>query len=344
MYAGIAAIEAHGISDEGLFRVPGNTAVVEALKAQFELGKDPLKAWSQAKALKDVVDVSDIASCLKLFFRSLDLPVIPFDLHSEFVAATKTTDETKGISIAAELLKKMPLSHIAVLEHLLPFLERVSAQAETNKMHTKNLAMVFGPTLLPAAPTSSVDLNKLMMDTKGPIFVVEFLIKHHREVLPPPPPPPHATSHKVSDAGVTAVESILGMLPADDPQRAGVERTLEALRSSAGNSGSSGGGSSNSSGNAAEGEAVEEGSGGGDANGSDGAAGAAGAAGTLRRAENIGGARPKTVWIEPPPGRTPGTPGRQRKALPEPVQRRVIPGTPSRARRATLTNSGIDWV
>ena len=313
--------------------VPGNTAVVETLKADYENARDPLKSWSQTKALKSKVDVSDIASLLKMYLRSLEAPLIPFDLGPDFVAAA-TMREGKE-ALFKTLFHQIPRSNVAVLEQLLPFLGRVSERAEQNKMNTKNLAMVFGPTLLPPSPSSS-DLNKMMMDTKGPILVVEYFLLHHRDVLPATSADVDATgmapAHAVSVAGVAAVESILDMLPAGDPQRVGVERTLEALRSGTGN----GGGSSSSISNS--GSSI---SAGGTAAGA--TVGGAGEA-PLRTKS---GPRPLTVWIEPPSGRTPGTPGRQRKAAQlesDAVQRRVIPGTPPRARRESKSISGIDWV
>ena len=259
-------------------------------------------------------------------------PVIPFDSYDNFVAAAKMREGKEALF--KTLFHQIPRSNVAVLEQLLPFLGRVSERAEQNKMNTKNLAMVFGPTLLPPSPSSS-DLNKMMMDTKGPILVVEYFLLHHRDVLPATSADVDATgmapAHAVSVAGVAAVESILDMLPAGDPQRVGVERTLEALRSGTGN----GGGSSSSISNSGSSISV-----GGTAAGATVGAGEA----PLRTKS---GPRPLTVWIEPPSGRTPGTPGRQRKAAQlesDAVQRRVIPGTPPRARRESKSISGIDWV
>ncbi len=52
----------------------------------------------------------------------------------------------------------MPLLHLRVLEYLLQFLARVSEQADVNKMHAHNLAVVIAPNILHSRPDDDAAL------------------------------------------------------------------------------------------------------------------------------------------------------------------------------------------
>lgn len=68
-----------GIDQVGIFRVSGNSKVVERLRTTFDRNGDA--------ALADAVDVMAVAGLLKLFFRELPETLIPERLTQRFVVA-----------------------------------------------------------------------------------------------------------------------------------------------------------------------------------------------------------------------------------------------------------------
>jgi hypothetical protein len=74
------AILKEGVTTEGLFRVPGPSQQIEDLKKGFEEGRDPL-AYS---ALRNI-EITAVASVLKLYFRELKNPLFPSDKYYDFI-------------------------------------------------------------------------------------------------------------------------------------------------------------------------------------------------------------------------------------------------------------------
>ena len=105
-------------------------------------------------------------SCLKQYFRKLKVPVLTIELYSKW-KELGNMDPT-GVDYAETMLKevretirRLPPSHLAVMEVLLPFLKTIAKHAEKNKMTTKNLAVVFGPTILRAPDGKSMEVRYL---------------------------------------------------------------------------------------------------------------------------------------------------------------------------------------
>ena len=71
---------------------------------------------------------------------------------------------------------QLPPEHFAILKVLLPFLSRVGEHAAENKMTVRNLAVVFGPTILRAKDD---DMATIMHDSPKLIQICEFLIENH---------------------------------------------------------------------------------------------------------------------------------------------------------------------
>uniref|UniRef100_A0A914CR30 Rho-GAP domain-containing protein n=1 Tax=Acrobeloides nanus TaxID=290746 RepID=A0A914CR30_9BILA len=126
---------------QGLFRVSGSQVEINNMKEAFENGEDPLH---------DVIDSSDInsvAGLLKLFLRELRLiPVYLFEQITECAKCQSTTDFVNQI---IPLLNKLPHATYLLLRYLFAFLSHLSEFSDENMMDPYNLAICFGPTLLP---------------------------------------------------------------------------------------------------------------------------------------------------------------------------------------------------
>jgi len=133
----------HALTTEGLFRVPGNNELIQEMCASFEGEEIP--------HLDGQTDVHSVAGVLKLYFRKLFIPLIPFELYDEITGI----DDNEGMKTFAaklpkltDVLNKVDPDHYTTLNYLIHFLAQVVSHSEVNKMHAKNCAMVFAPSLI----------------------------------------------------------------------------------------------------------------------------------------------------------------------------------------------------
>lgn len=131
----VREIETRGLSSEGLYRKPGTFAHVKELQEEFE-DKKSLK-------LSKYQDINVIASILKLYFRELSTPLIP----SEFILPS-TLNPQERLNKTYALLHNMPIEPYCTIKLLVQHLKRVQQNYAHNRMTSKNLAVVFGPTLM----------------------------------------------------------------------------------------------------------------------------------------------------------------------------------------------------
>lgn len=135
-------IEERGLDVIGIYRVPGNNAAVSALTEELNKGIN--------LALQDVrsSDTNVVSSLLKSFFRKLPDSLLTSDLYHHFIDADKIEDPLKRLIEIKKLLNELPDHQYATLKHLILHLKKVVDNCEINKMEARNLAIVFGPTLV----------------------------------------------------------------------------------------------------------------------------------------------------------------------------------------------------
>ncbi|XP_028734200.1 rho GTPase-activating protein 22 isoform X4 [Peromyscus leucopus] len=135
-------IRERGLSEEGLFRMPGQANLVRDLQDSFDCGEKPL--------FDSTTDVHTVASLLKLYLRELPEPVIPFARYEDFLSCAQllTKDEGEGTLELAKQVSNLPQANYNLLRYICRFLDEVQAHANVNKMSVQNLATVFGPNIL----------------------------------------------------------------------------------------------------------------------------------------------------------------------------------------------------
>ncbi|XP_067944481.1 protein FAM13A-like isoform X2 [Watersipora subatra] len=133
-------IFANGIEEEGIFRVNGNTRVMEKLRESFEKHGDA--------DLESTEDIYAVAALLKQFLRDLPEAVIPEQLSSQFVKyqEASTTDKEQFPERLVQLLDQLPKPNYDLLKYISRFLVDVAAK-DSNRMSPMGLAIVFGPNL-----------------------------------------------------------------------------------------------------------------------------------------------------------------------------------------------------
>ncbi|XP_070471600.1 rho GTPase-activating protein 22 isoform X1 [Equus przewalskii] len=135
-------IRERGLTEEGLFRLPGQANLVRDLQDSFDCGEKPL--------FDSTTDVHTVASLLKLYLRELPEPVVPFARYEDFLSCAQllTKDEREGTLELAKQVRSLPLANYNLLRYICKFLDEVQSHSNVNKMSVQNLATVFGPNIL----------------------------------------------------------------------------------------------------------------------------------------------------------------------------------------------------
>ncbi|XP_067395047.1 rho GTPase-activating protein 22 [Emydura macquarii macquarii] len=135
-------IRERGLTEEGLFRMPGQANLVKDLQDSFDCGEKPL--------FDSNTDVHTVASLLKLYLRELPEPVIPFAKYEDFLSCGQllSKDKGEGTKELAKQVKTLPQANYNLLKYICKFLDEVQSHSSMNKMSVQNLATVFGPNIL----------------------------------------------------------------------------------------------------------------------------------------------------------------------------------------------------
>uniref|UniRef100_A0A673VPE4 Rho GTPase activating protein 4 n=1 Tax=Suricata suricatta TaxID=37032 RepID=A0A673VPE4_SURSU len=136
-------INLNGLQHEGIFRVSGAQLRVTEIRDAFERGEDPLVEGCTAH------DLDSVAGVLKLYFRSLDPPLFPPDLFRDLLASAELEVVAERAELVSQLLAQLPGPVLVVLRYLFTFLNHLAQYSDENMMDPYNLAVCFGPTLLP---------------------------------------------------------------------------------------------------------------------------------------------------------------------------------------------------
>uniref|UniRef100_A0A8C2QA71 SLIT-ROBO Rho GTPase activating protein 3 n=1 Tax=Cyprinus carpio TaxID=7962 RepID=A0A8C2QA71_CYPCA len=133
----IRYINLYGLQQQGIFRVPGSQVEVNDIKNSFERGEDPLVDDQSDH------DINSVAGVLKLYFRGLENPLFP---KERFLDLISTISEAHHIQ---QIIITLPRTIIIVMRYLFAFLNHLSQYSDENMMDSYNLAICFGPTLMP---------------------------------------------------------------------------------------------------------------------------------------------------------------------------------------------------
>ncbi|XP_044299156.1 rho GTPase-activating protein 9 isoform X3 [Varanus komodoensis] len=156
----VEAVEQKGLDADGIYRVSGNLAIIQKLRfivdRERAVTSDGRYVFPEQRCHEDKLHLTDpqwddvhvITGALKLFFRELPEPLVPYSLFDEFIAAVKLPDLKEKISKLAGLIQSLPQSNRDTLQYLLEHLRKVMELSDVNRMTTQNIGIVFGPTLL----------------------------------------------------------------------------------------------------------------------------------------------------------------------------------------------------
>ncbi|XP_042643485.1 rho GTPase-activating protein 27 isoform X2 [Tyto alba] len=170
----IQTVERRGLDIDGLYRVSGNLATIQKLRYKVEhdehLDLDDGR-WE---------DIHVVTGALKLFFRELPEPLVPFSHFDKFIAAIKMQDPTRRGRCVRDLVFSLPPAHHDTMKILFRHLCRVIEYKEENRMSVQSIAIVFGPTLLrPASEEGNMAMHMVFQNQ-----VVEHILNQYSYIFP----------------------------------------------------------------------------------------------------------------------------------------------------------------
>ncbi|NXD83983.1 RHG25 protein, partial [Halcyon senegalensis] len=201
-------IREHGVSEEGIFRLPGQDNLVKQLRDAFDAGERP--------SFDRDTDVHTVASLFKLYLRELPEPVVPWVQYEDFLLCGQAldADERKGHQELLKQLSRLPRDNYNLLSYICRFLHEIQLNSSVNKMSVDNLATVIGVNLI---RPQREDPAIIMRGTPQIQKVMTVMISDHADLfplskdVPPSPPAPQ------NDKKAPVPRSSVGWDAAEDP-------------------------------------------------------------------------------------------------------------------------------
>ncbi|XP_072251210.1 arf-GAP with Rho-GAP domain, ANK repeat and PH domain-containing protein 3 isoform X2 [Leuresthes tenuis] len=137
----IAFITQYGLGHEGIYRKNGAKSRIRLLMEEFRKDARNVKLRIGDHFIEDVTDV------LKRFFREIDDPIFMAELHPLWQAAAKILQRCLRLDRYKEIIRSLPRVNRMTLAALIGHLYRVQKCAGLNQMCTKNLSLLFAPSL-----------------------------------------------------------------------------------------------------------------------------------------------------------------------------------------------------
>lgn len=159
---------------DGVYRQSGNLSTIQKIRLQVDQGN--------LEIIDSVEDVHVLTGSLKLFFRELKEPLIPWEIVGKLLLAANHQSKKQKIKQIKDCVMSMPTPHRATLCSLLKHLVKVTQWKDRNRMQTPNLAIVFGPTLM-WPPPHLVSVN-LALDMMQQNIIVEALLNNVQNIFP----------------------------------------------------------------------------------------------------------------------------------------------------------------
>jgi len=157
-------VEERGLSEVGVYRIPGNEADANEILQKFLRGKGTPSLGSY--------EIHAVASAAKKFLRSLKEPIIPCSLWRTFVDAANSPDATDAEAALYQAVSELPRPNRDTLAFMCLHLQKV-AESPDCKMNFDNLGRVWGPTVV---GFSSADDKVMLSELPLQLCVVRALL------------------------------------------------------------------------------------------------------------------------------------------------------------------------
>ncbi|XP_069825295.1 arf-GAP with Rho-GAP domain, ANK repeat and PH domain-containing protein 3 isoform X1 [Dendropsophus ebraccatus] len=165
----IAFLTQYGLRHEGIYRKNGAKSRIKLLMDEFRKDARNVKLRISDNFIEDVTDV------LKRFFRELDDPIFTTELHPQWKEAAEHPERAKRLEKYMELINHLPKVNRATLAALIGHLYRVQKCADLNQMCTKNLSLLFAPSLFQTEGKGEheVKIMEDLIDNYASVFSID---------------------------------------------------------------------------------------------------------------------------------------------------------------------------
>lgn len=169
----VRVINLYGLHHQGVFRVSGSQVEINHFRDCFERGEDPLADVSDAS------DINSVAGVLKLYLRELREPLFPIFYFDQLMEISQFESKEEFVAKVRDVVQSFPRPVFVVLRYLFAFLNHLSEFSDENMMDPYNLAICFGPTLIPIPEDKDqVQYQNLVNE------LVKGLIVHQEQIFP----------------------------------------------------------------------------------------------------------------------------------------------------------------
>ncbi|KAM4045073.1 rho GTPase-activating protein 9 isoform 2-T2 [Anomaloglossus baeobatrachus] len=188
----IEAVNLKGLDVDGIYRVNGNLSIIQKLRfivdRERAVTTDGRYLFPEQLTQEEKLDLNSpewedihvITGALKMFFRELPEPVIPFSLFDEFISASQISDVDEKVQTMKELVRNLPEPNHDTLNYIICHLNSVKDHCEMNRMTTQNIGIVFGPTLMRPEMEQFANIAANMVYQNQ---VVENFLTHYEEIF-----------------------------------------------------------------------------------------------------------------------------------------------------------------
>ncbi|KAG9276981.1 rho GTPase-activating protein 9 [Astyanax mexicanus] len=189
-------VEKKGLEMDGIYRVSGNLAVIQKLRFAVNheraVSTDGRYLFPEELVQVDRIDLEDpqwedihvITGALKLFFRELPEPLVPYGFFHDIVETVKMSDYLDKVNRMKLLIISMPPPNHDTMRHMFRHLKRVMEHSDSNRMTTQNIGIVFGPTLMrPQSDCGNMAVNMIYQNQ-----AVELILSEYDQLFGPDPP------------------------------------------------------------------------------------------------------------------------------------------------------------
>uniref|UniRef100_A0A8C7HKW1 Rho GTPase activating protein 9 n=1 Tax=Oncorhynchus kisutch TaxID=8019 RepID=A0A8C7HKW1_ONCKI len=162
------AVERRGLETDGIYRVSGNLAVIQKLR--FLVNHEKLNLEQS-----EWEDIHVITGALKLFFRELPEPLVPYGFFTDILETVKMSDYLDKVDRLKSLVLSMPPPNQDTMRFMFSHLKRVMEHSDSNRMSTQNIGIVFGPTLMrPERDNVNMAINMVYQNQAVELILNEF--------------------------------------------------------------------------------------------------------------------------------------------------------------------------
>ncbi|XP_053318003.1 SLIT-ROBO Rho GTPase-activating protein 1 isoform X2 [Spea bombifrons] len=169
----IRFINLYGLQHQGIFRVSGSQVDINDIKNAFERGEDPLTDDQNNH------DMNSVAGVLKLYFRGLENPLFPRERFNDLISCIRVENLYERAIHIHKILVTVPRTVLIVMRYLFAFLNHLSQYSDENMMDPYNLAICFGPTLMPVP-----DVQDQVSCQAHVNEIIKTIIIHHETIFP----------------------------------------------------------------------------------------------------------------------------------------------------------------